>query len=154
MVLGSYLFTDSLEAVFLPLVLAAVGIVMSIIGTFFVKVKDGCSPHKALNIGEFGSAGLMIIASYFIINEMLPETWISEGMQYTAMGVFWATIAGLIAGSAKSSLKCFNKSRLVILGLVWYSISLSISFSTKASTIFSFTLDLTPLTHFSNLFFF
>jgi len=100
MVLGSYLFTDSLEAVFLPLVLAAVGIVMSIIGTFFVKVKDGGSPHKALNIGEFGSAGLMIIASYFIINEMLPETWISEGMQYTAMGVFWATIAGLIAGLA------------------------------------------------------
>ena len=100
MVLGSYLFTDSLEAVFLPLVLAAVGIVMSIIGTFFVKVKDGGSPHKALNIGEFGSAGLMIIASYFIINEMLPETWISEGMPYTAMGVFWATIAGLIAGLA------------------------------------------------------
>ena len=100
MVLGSYLFTDSLQAVFLPLVLAAVGILMSIVGTFFVKVKDGGSPHKALNIGEFGSAGLMIIASYFIINEMLPETWISEGMQYTAMGVFWATIAGLIAGLA------------------------------------------------------
>ena len=100
MVLGSYLFTDSLEAVYLPLVLAAVGIVMSIIGTFFVKVKDGGSPHKALNIGEFGSAGLMIIASYFIINEMLPETWVSEGLSYTAMGVFWATIAGLIAGLA------------------------------------------------------
>jgi K(+)-stimulated pyrophosphate-energized sodium pump len=100
MVLGSYLFTDSLQAVFLPLVLAAVGIVMSIIGTFFVKVKEGGSPHKALNIGEFGSAGLMIVASYFIINEMLPEAWISDGMQYTAMGVFWATIAGLIAGLA------------------------------------------------------
>ena len=100
MVLGSYLFTDSLEAVFLPLVLAAVGIVMSIIGTFFVKVKDGGSPHKALNVGEFGSAGLMIVASFFIINEMLPETWVSDGMQYTAMGVFWATIAGLIAGLA------------------------------------------------------
>jgi K(+)-stimulated pyrophosphate-energized sodium pump len=100
MVLGSYLFTDSLEAVYLPLVLAAVGIVMSIIGTFFVKVNDGGSPHKALNIGEFGSAGLMIVASYFIINEMLPETWVSEGMSYTAMGVFWATISGLIAGLA------------------------------------------------------
>jgi K(+)-stimulated pyrophosphate-energized sodium pump len=100
MVLGSYLFTDSLEAVYLPLVLAAVGIVMSIIGTFFVKVNDGGSPHKALNIGEFGSAALMIVASYFIINEMLPESWISEGMSYTAMGVFWATIAGLVAGLA------------------------------------------------------
>tara|TARA_B100001113_G_scaffold192666_1_gene157944 strand:+ start:487 stop:3072 length:2586 start_codon:yes stop_codon:yes gene_type:complete len=89
---------DGLGAVYLPLVLAAVGIVMSIFGTFLVKVKDGGSPHKALNLGEFGSAGLMLIASYFIINAMLPESWVSEGMQYTAMGVFWATIAGLVAG--------------------------------------------------------
>ena len=43
---------------------------MSIIGTFLVKVKDGGSPHKALNMGEFGSAGLMLVASYFIINTM------------------------------------------------------------------------------------
>ena len=89
---------DGLGAVYLPLALAAVGIVMSIIGTFFVKVKDGGSPHKALNIGEFGSAGLMLVASYFIINQMLPETWIDSGTEYTAMGVFWATIAGLVAG--------------------------------------------------------
>ena len=89
---------DGLGAVYLPLVLAAVGIIMSIIGTFFVKVKDGGSPHQALNIGEFGSAGLMLVASYFIINSMLPETWVSDGIQYTAMGVFWATIAGLVAG--------------------------------------------------------
>ena len=101
MVLGSYLFTpsfDGLAAVYLPLVLAAVGIVMSIIGTFFVKVKDGGSPHAALNIGEFGSAALMIIASYFIINAMLPETL--EGLPFGAMGVFWATISGLVAGLA------------------------------------------------------
>ena len=91
---------NGLGAVYLPLVLAAVGIVMSIIGTFFVKVKDGGSPHKALNIGEFGSAGLMLIASYFIINEMLPEAWAFKGVQYTSMGVFWATIAGLVAGLA------------------------------------------------------
>ncbi|MDC3104834.1 sodium-translocating pyrophosphatase [bacterium] len=89
---------DGLGAVYLPLVLAAVGIVMSIIGTFLVKVKDGGSPHKALNLGEFGSAGLMLVASYFIINSMLPESWVSDGMEYTAMGVFWATIAGLVAG--------------------------------------------------------
>ncbi len=43
---------NSLNAVLLPLVLAAAGIVTSIIGTFFVKVKDGGSPHKALNTGE------------------------------------------------------------------------------------------------------
>ena len=89
---------DGLGAVYLPLVLAAVGIIMSIIGTFFVKVKDGGSPHKALNIGEFGSAGLMLIASYFIIQEMLPEVWSYKGITYSSIGVFWATIAGLVAG--------------------------------------------------------
>jgi K(+)-stimulated pyrophosphate-energized sodium pump len=101
MVLGSYIMTPELGglgAVYLPLVLAAVGIVMSIIGTFFVKVKEGGSPHKALNIGEFGSAGLMIIASYFIINGMLPEEVVGEDLPHGAMGVFWATIAGLVAG--------------------------------------------------------
>ncbi len=89
---------DGLGAVYLPLVLAAVGILMSIIGTFFVRVKDGGSPHMALNIGEFGSAGLMLVASYFIINAMLPETWVEAGVTYTSIGVFWSTIAGLIAG--------------------------------------------------------
>ncbi len=89
---------DGLGAVYLPLVLAAVGIVMSILGTFFVRVRDGGNPQTALNIGEFGSAGLMLIASYFIINAMLPESWVDGGITYTAMGVFWATIAGLFAG--------------------------------------------------------
>ena len=89
---------DGLGAVYLPMALAAVGIIMSIIGTFFVKVKEGGSPHTALNIGEFGSAGLMLIASYFIINGMLPSTWVESGIQYTSMGVFWATISGLVAG--------------------------------------------------------
>ena len=98
MVLGAVIITpsfDGLGAVYLPLVLASVGIIMSIIGTLFVKVKDGGSPHKALNIGEFGSAGLMIVASYFIINSMLAGT---TDLPFGAMGVFWATIAGLIAG--------------------------------------------------------
>jgi K(+)-stimulated pyrophosphate-energized sodium pump len=89
---------DGLGAVYLPMVLAAVGIVMSILGSFFVKVKDGGNPQSALNIGEFGSAGLMLIASYFIIQEMLPETWTYGVETYSSIGVFWATIAGLIAG--------------------------------------------------------
>ena len=101
MVLGSYILTPEfggLGAVYLPLVLAAVGILMSILGTFFVKVKDGGSPHTALNVGEFGSAGLMIIASWFIINSMLPES--VEGLPMGGLGVFLATIAGLLAGLA------------------------------------------------------
>ena len=99
MVLGAFIFTPEyggLGAVYLPLVLAAVGIVMSILGTLLVRVKDGGSPHKALNLGEFGSGLLMIIASYFIIDIMLPET--VEGLPYGSFGVFCATLAGLIAG--------------------------------------------------------
>ncbi|MFI1744332.1 sodium-translocating pyrophosphatase [Thalassobellus sediminis] len=99
MVLGAFIITpdfDGLGAVYLPLVLGAVGIIMSILGTFFVKVKDGGNPQTALNIGEFGSAILMVIVSYFIINALIPES--VTGLPFGAMGVFWATIAGLIAG--------------------------------------------------------
>ncbi len=99
MVLGAFIITPDfagLGAVYLPLVLAAVGIIMSIIGTFFVKVKDGGNPQTALNVGEFGSAGLMVVASYFIINALIPES--VEGLPFGAMGIFWATLAGLIAG--------------------------------------------------------
>jgi K(+)-stimulated pyrophosphate-energized sodium pump len=99
MVLGAYIFTPDFEglgAVYLPLVLAALGIIMSIIGTFFVRVKEGGNPQTALNIGEFGSAGLMVIASYFVIHALIPDT--VEGLPSGAMGVFWATIAGLVAG--------------------------------------------------------
>ena len=101
MVLGAFIITpdfNGLGAVYLPLVLAAVGIVMSIIGTFFVRVKDGGNPQTALNIGEFGSAGLMLVASYFLINALIPET--VEGLPNGATGVFIAVIAGLIAGLA------------------------------------------------------
>ena len=91
---------DGLGAVYLPLVLAAVGILMSIIGTFFVRVKDGGNPQTALNIGEFGSAGLMLVACYFIITSMLPESWTFNGIEYGSLGVFIAVLAGLIAGLA------------------------------------------------------
>ncbi len=99
MVLGAFIVTPEfggLGAVYLPLVLAALGIVMSIIGTFFVKVKEGGNPQTALNIGEFGSAGLMVIVSYFVIQKMIPES--TDGLPFGAMGVFLATISGLVAG--------------------------------------------------------
>ncbi|MDA3838318.1 MAG: sodium-translocating pyrophosphatase [Candidatus Delongbacteria bacterium] len=85
-------------AVILPLILAAVGIIISIIGTFMVRVKEGGNPQTALNIGEFGSSAIMIVAFYFIINKFLPESWSFGGIDYTAMGVFYATIIGLVAG--------------------------------------------------------
>ncbi len=100
MVLGAFIITPDIAggmgAVFLPLVIAALGIVMSIIGTFFVKVKEGGNPQTALNIGEFGSAGLMVIVSYFVINAMIPES--TSGLPHGAIGIFLATISGLVAG--------------------------------------------------------
>jgi len=89
---------NGLGAVYLPMALAAAGIVMSIIGTFFVRVKEGGNPQTALNVGEFGSAGLMLVASFFLIQAMLPESWVEEGVTFTSLGVFYATIAGLVAG--------------------------------------------------------
>ena len=86
------------NAILLPLFIASTGIIMSIIGTFFVRVKEGGSPHAALNLGEFGSAGLMIVATYFLIDMFLPEAWSFNGKEYSSIGVFYATIAGLIAG--------------------------------------------------------
>ena len=93
---------DGLNAVLLPLVLAATGIVTSIIGTFLVKVKDGGDPHKALNLGELVAALLMLILTYFIIQWMLPGSWRITGDEtlYSANGVFFAVIIGLVSGLA------------------------------------------------------
>jgi len=86
--------------VLLPLVLASVGIITSIIGTFFVRVKDGGNPQKALNTGEFLSSFIMVAATYFIVSWMLPSTWSFGGSTYTSLGVFWAVIIGLFSGLA------------------------------------------------------
>ncbi len=89
---------NGMAAILLPMFLAATGIVMSIIGTFFVNVKEGGNPQRGLNIGEFASSIVMIIASWFIIKFTLPPSWSVDGIKYTASGVFWSTIAGLAAG--------------------------------------------------------
>ena len=88
-----------LNAVLLPLLLAGVGIITSIIGTFFVRVSEGGDPQKALNRGEFVSAIVMLIATYLIVKWMMPAEWMDiGGVEYTSMGVFWAVIIGLAAG--------------------------------------------------------
>jgi K(+)-stimulated pyrophosphate-energized sodium pump len=86
------------NAIILPLFIASTGIIMSIIGTLFVRVKEGGSPHAALNTGEFVSAGLMIVATFFLIDFFLPDSWVLNGKEYSSMGVFYATISGLLAG--------------------------------------------------------
>ena len=106
---SNYLATEGaifrgLSPILLPLVLGAIGIVTSILGTFLVKVKDGGDPHKALNAGEFASSFAMIVAAYFVIGKLLPESWTTGSgetlMKYSADGVFYAIIIGLIAGLA------------------------------------------------------
>lgn len=113
MVLGATFFSvdafastpfGGISATILPLFLAAAGIIVSIIGTFFVRVKEGGNPQKGLNMGTFLAAFIMVVVSYFIINWMLPESWTFENALYnemttiTSFGVFMATIVGLIAG--------------------------------------------------------
>ncbi len=89
---------ESLAAVLLPMTIAAVGIVVAILGSFFVRVKEGGSPQRALNTGEFGASALMAVLSFFIIQALLPETWASGGYNYTSLGVCWAVLIGLGAG--------------------------------------------------------
>ena len=95
MVLGAVLGN---EFVLLPLYIAASGIVVSIIGTFMVSVKEGGDPQKALNRGEFGSSAIMIAVIYFLIQEVLPAEFIQGGVVFTSMGVFFATVIGLLSG--------------------------------------------------------
>ena len=92
-------FNLALAPVYLPLIIAAVGIVVSILGTFFVRTKEGGNPQVALHIGTFTAAGLMIVASWFLITKMLPGDVTVEGATFSPAGVFIATISGLIAGS-------------------------------------------------------
>lgn len=118
MVLGAAFFLtpefsakfNNLGAVLLPLVLASAGIVASIIGTFFVKVKEGGDPQKALNTGNIVAGILMIVASWFLIKWLLPESWYFQdplyqwadpikGNFYTSSGIFIATVVGILSGA-------------------------------------------------------
>ncbi|HET6566489.1 MAG TPA: sodium/proton-translocating pyrophosphatase, partial [Rhodothermales bacterium] len=96
---------NGLSAVLLPLVLGGVGILVSILGSVFVRTGEGGNPQKALNVGEFGASGVMVVLSYFIIQWMLPDAWtytsplMSDFSSYTSLGVFWAVVIGLVAGT-------------------------------------------------------
>ena len=84
--------------VLLPMLIAASGIFVSIIGTFMVSVKEGGDPQKALNRGEFGSAFIMVAIIYLLIQQFLPGSFQQGSIIYSSMGVFYATIIGLAAG--------------------------------------------------------
>jgi len=87
MVLGVALVATTPRAVILPLVLAGIGIIASILGYIFINAFKKGKPHKLLNYGIFGSAGIMVIASYFAIG------WMGIGLN-----IFWPIITGLASG--------------------------------------------------------
>ncbi|HUT77132.1 MAG TPA: sodium/proton-translocating pyrophosphatase, partial [Polyangia bacterium] len=94
------------NAIMLPLVIAGVGIVLSIVGTFFVRTREGGSPQAALNTGTFLTAGLTAIATVVLIKFMLPEQFTetladgTAGKTYYWWGIAMATVIGLAAGVA------------------------------------------------------
>ena len=106
MILGAAMFKgvgaagiDGMSAVYLPLVLAGIGIIVSMIGTFFVRTKEGGNPQTALNLGTFGAAILMIIVSFFAIKQLLPASWVHGDATFNWWGVWVAVSGGLIAGT-------------------------------------------------------
>lgn len=126
MVLGNYIIKDMAEVsgsaytdafngygpILLPMVIAGVGIIASIIGTLFVKVSSNDAKENqvqgALNLGNWVAIILTVIACFFLIRFMLPETinmkFFGEGfIEVSRMNVFYATIVGLAVGGLISS---------------------------------------------------
>ncbi len=112
MVLGATFMTatytdafSGLSPIVLPLFLAGAGIIASIIGTFFVRVKEGGNPQNALNAGQLTSSVIMVIFSYLLITNILPATLTYTDMLYdgvertiTANNIFFSTVIGLASG--------------------------------------------------------
>ena len=85
--------------VILPLLIAGVGILISIGGTFLVKTEEGGDPQKALNIGTFGAAAIMVPVIFAICYYMIGDTPLPmKDGEMTWWKVGLAAVAGLIAG--------------------------------------------------------
>ncbi|MEE8429005.1 MAG: sodium-translocating pyrophosphatase [Gammaproteobacteria bacterium] len=83
----------------LPLLLAAFGIFASVVGTFFVRVREGGNPQTALHMGTLVAAVLTLIATWFVTRWQLPEAVLLDGKWIGALSVFSATVTGLVAGT-------------------------------------------------------
>ena len=122
MVLGNYIIKDmggniadvfgGIGPILLPMSIAGVGIIISLIGTMLVKIKSNDAKENevmgALNIGNWVSIGLVAVSSYVLVIWMLPETmkmeFFGEGLQdISSMRVFYATLVGLVVGAVISS---------------------------------------------------
>lgn len=121
MVLGNYIIKDMTDAagtqftdafngmgpILLPIMIAGVGIIASIIGTFLVRIKDNTAREaqvqKALNMGNITAILLSAIAGWFLVDWMLPKTinmdFFGEGVkEIPSRHVFYATLVGLTVG--------------------------------------------------------
>ena len=98
---------DGLSPILLPMMIAGVGILLSIIGTLFVRISENAglntaTVQKALNMGNYGSMILTAIACYFLVGFILPETMALRGIEFTRNGVIGAIAVGLIVGTLMS----------------------------------------------------
>jgi K(+)-stimulated pyrophosphate-energized sodium pump len=108
MVLGQEVnVTDNfggMSPILLPMVICGLGILFSIVGTWFVKIKDDTSNvQNALNLGNWASMLLTVIASYFVVMYMLPDGDITlRDVTFNKLGVFYAIVVGTIVGAIMS----------------------------------------------------
>jgi K(+)-stimulated pyrophosphate-energized sodium pump len=92
-----------MSPILLPMVICGLGILFSIVGTWFVRIKgEDSNVQTALNLGNWGSIVITAIASYFIVMWMLPSNLHLRGVDFTSIDVFFAIIVGLVVGTLMS----------------------------------------------------
>ena len=92
-----------LSPILLPMLIAGLGLIFSIVGTWFVKIKkETDSVQNALNIGNWSSIILTAIASFFAVKYLLPENLVHRGTSFTSTDVYMAIIVGLVVGTLMS----------------------------------------------------
>jgi len=92
-----------LSPIILPMFIAGIGLLFSIVGTWFVKIKkETDSVQNALNLGNWSSIGLTAIATFFLVKYLLPETMTSRSVTFTSLDVYYAIITGLVVGTLMS----------------------------------------------------
>ncbi|WP_303851419.1 sodium-translocating pyrophosphatase [Seleniivibrio woodruffii] len=99
MLIGAITFADS-AAVSYPLALGGVSILASIVSTFFVKLGKDQHIMKALYKGLIVSAGIALVAFYFITNSFFPNGLELNGTTYSALNVFGAAVVGIAVTGA------------------------------------------------------
>jgi len=89
--------------VLLPMLIAGVGLLASLVSTFFVRISNETSSvQNALNLGNYTSIAITFVTSYFLVSNILPETLNLRGREFSSMDVFYSIIVGLIVGTLMS----------------------------------------------------